>query len=132
MPWRVKKGARSTAMSRREAVQVKSSIQCTRAIADTIITHRHGKDTAAHTDSCGMYIVSHWAVTFAKSLQNRTKKYGTRPRHFSHASHVVVLIVGASLASLSAPSHHWTRPWTHSGVHRATSRTASTSTRSLP
>ena len=47
---------------------------------------------------------------FAKSLQKRTKKYGTRPRHFSHASHVVVLIVGASLASLSAPSYHWTRP----------------------
>ena len=67
---------------------------------------------------------------FCQILAETHKKYGTRSRHFPHASHVVVLI-GASLASLSAPSYHWTRPWTHSGVRRATSRTASTSTRSI-
>jgi hypothetical protein len=46
---------------------------------------------------------SHWAV-LQKSLRKGQKKYGTRSRHFSHASHVVVLIEVTSLASLSAPS----------------------------
>ena len=56
-------------------------------------------------------------------MQKRKTKYGTRStsRHVSHAFHVMVLIVVSSLISLSAPSYHRTRPWTHSGTRGATS-----------
>ena len=63
---------------------------------------------------------THWAVS-PKSLAEIVNKFSTSSGRPPQTPQVGGCIVRTSMHDLSAPFHHWTRPWTHSGAYGAAS-----------